>query len=107
MDDPLSVAVLSNMEPQSAILGWGTSEVGLVQSASQYSAYVNAADWAENLDVYSNVVVGPQQQRTHTPPPPTVENVHTATFIFTGPCCPCRAALTRADGDNIQWMLNG
>ena len=66
------------------VAGWGSSEVGLVQSASQYSVFVNAADWAENLDVYTNVLVGPQQQHTHTPAPPTIDNVHTATFIFTG-----------------------
>ena len=50
-----------------------------------YNMWVNAADWAENLEVYSNVIVEQQvQYTTKTPAPEPMPNVHTATFIFTG-----------------------
>ena len=66
-------------------VGWGDSEYGLVSAASNHSAWVNAADWTENLEVLSNIIVGQQQQfATNTPPPDPMLNVHTATFIFTG-----------------------
>ena len=56
--------------------------------------FVNAADLAKDLSLFTNVRVSePIKQHTHSPPPVTKQNYHTVCFLFT-------------DGDNIQWMLN-
>eukprot|EP00042_Codosiga_hollandica_P045902 m.473448 g.473448 ORF g.473448 m.473448 type:complete len:524 (+) comp57125_c0_seq4:33-1604(+) len=92
----LAQEVFSSMNPLSALLGWGTSEIGLVQACSRYSIFVNAADWTENLDVFMSIPAHApfEQPAKQTAAPVPEENVHTVTFIFT-------------DGDNIDWMLNG
>ena len=89
--------VISSLSNNSALLGWGESEQGLVSWASQNSVMVNAADWAVDLSVLSNLPLSnnyfPIQQQD------LIENNlsncsrHTVCFVM-------------SDGDNIQWILN-
>ncbi len=79
------------MQKDSCILGWGPDEFNTVSSASGAGLFVNAADWAINLSVFTNFNISSFTQKTHTPVQ-IIEHVHTVTFVFT-------------DGDNIQWQL--
>jgi len=65
-----------------------------VEQASIHSVFVNAADWATDLSVFTNFDIDSFTQRTHTAiPNPPITDVHSVCFLFT-------------DGDNIQWLLN-
>jgi len=90
--DHLYEDVLSSMNPNSCLVGWGTDEFSLVSTASRKNIFVNAADFAINLSVLSNFEVSRLIQKTHSPVG-SITGVHTVTFVFT-------------DGDNIQWLLN-
>lgn len=111
--------VLAAMKPNSALLGWGTEDgirlglrrdsltrcldsgADLVETASAAGVWVNAADWAVNLEVFTNFkaservasvppqlpLARPQQQRVSAASPAAA--VHTVHFLMT-------------DGDNIQ-----
>ena len=88
--------VISSLSNNSALLGWGESEQGLVSWASQNSVMVNAADWAVDLSVLSNLPLSNnyfpiQQDLIET----NLSNCsrHTVCFVI-------------SDGDNIQWILN-
>eukprot|EP00762_Andalucia_godoyi_P008417 ANDGO_04643.mRNA.1 hypothetical protein CAOG_03194 len=80
----------------SVILGWGTSELDLVTTASELGAAVHAADWAYGLSLYTNLLV-PSTAFRHSlarNSKRTGSGKHSVAFLMT-------------DGDNIQWMLNG
>ena len=87
----LTSQVFSDMNSNSVLLGWGSDEFTLVQTASQKSIMVHAADFAKNLSVLSNFGVV-EKQASHNVNPGTVQNVHTVCFLMT-------------DGDNVQWVL--
>ena len=87
----MTTQVFSRMNPNAELFGWGSDEYQLVQTASQKSIIVNAADFAQNLSVLSNFGVETKQAKYVTDPE-VKENVHTVCFLMT-------------DGDNIQWML--
>jgi len=89
---PFSKSVLATMTPNSALVGWGNSELDLVATSSEHAVMVHAADWAINLSTLSNYDVPEQHQRGHSTAV-VQQNTHTVTFLMT-------------DGDNIQWMLN-
>jgi len=84
--------IFSRMNPNSALLGWGSSEFDLVQAASQHSIIVHAADWALDLSTLSDFGADTKQS-TYVNNPQTIQNVHTVCFLMT-------------DGDNVQWLLN-
>jgi GxGYxYP putative glycoside hydrolase C-terminal domain/GxGYxYP third domain/GxGYxYP_N 1st domain/GxGYxYP_N second domain len=91
---PFRSFVMSQMELDSACLGWGDASQGentFVGDGSAHGVYTVAADWALNLSTLSSVRGAPAYQHTYAIP--TVEtNVHYVTFIVT-------------DGDNVQWNL--
>ncbi len=84
--------IFSEMNPNSALLGWGSSEYDLVETASRKSIMVHAADFASDLLALSNFGVE-TNQASHNTTPQVIQNVHTVCFVMT-------------DGDNIQWLLN-
>ncbi|MCL5028190.1 MAG: hypothetical protein M1480_04115 [Bacteroidetes bacterium] len=89
---PVTSQVFSQMNPNSPLLGWGSSEFDLVRTASQHSIIVHAADYAKDLSVLSNFGVE-TKQASYITNPQVVQNVHTVCFLMT-------------DGDNVQWLLN-
>ncbi len=90
MNAPLATRAFGRMQPNSALLGWG-SENDLVLAASEHGLHVHAADFANNLSTFTNFNVTAQQ---HQPSMDTdiIPNRHTVCFIMT-------------DGDNVQWLL--
>jgi len=84
--------VFSGMNPNSALFGWGDDEYTLVKQSSSHSISVNAADYASNISVFSNIGAEPKQAKYVTDPE-VKQGVHTVCFLMT-------------DGDNIQWTLN-
>ena len=93
----IAVEIATAMQNNSALLGWGTSEQGLVSWASEASVMVNAADWAADLSTLSNIACPsgffPMMQQVLDPIEIDNCDVHTVCFVM-------------SDGDNIQWILN-
>lgn len=92
LSDPVTSQVFSDMTPNSALLGWGSDEYGLVQDASRKSIMVHAADYAKDLSVLSNFSADTKQQ-SHITDPKVIDSMHTVCFLMT-------------DGDNLQWVLS-
>ena len=92
LSSSLSRNILKNMNPQSALLGWGDSEFDLVSRASAFNIFVHPADWAKNLSTLSNFNVE-LKQKQHIKTATVQNNVHRGCFLF-------------SDGDNVQWLLN-
>jgi hypothetical protein len=91
LSSALSQQIFATMNANSALLGWGDSENGLVESVSQKSIIVHAADYANNLSALSNFGVE-TKQGGYNNNPDVQQDVHTVCFLMT-------------DGDNIQWLL--
>lgn len=93
----ISNEVIKSLKNNSALLGWGTSENGLVSWASKNSVMVNAADWAVDLSFLTNIPLSdsffPLQQKKLIQTEINSCQVHTVCFVM-------------SDGDNIQWILN-
>jgi hypothetical protein len=89
---PFRAAVLADLDPDAALLGWGTgSENTFIGAASDAGVFTVPADFARNLSILSSVRTPPARQSTHNLPP-TETNVHYVAFLVT-------------DGDNLQWAL--
>jgi GxGYxYP putative glycoside hydrolase C-terminal domain/GxGYxYP third domain/GxGYxYP_N 1st domain len=87
--------VLTEHDSTTAVLGWGTSEIELVGTVSQYhGSFVNAADLVRDLSVFMNLRQASfQQPNTAQQQQQQQQQQHTVTFLFT-------------DGDNIQFLVN-
>eukprot|EP01090_Pellita_catalonica_P020492 TRINITY_DN7355_c0_g1_i1.p1 TRINITY_DN7355_c0_g1~~TRINITY_DN7355_c0_g1_i1.p1 ORF type:complete len:568 (-),score=62.82 TRINITY_DN7355_c0_g1_i1:276-1979(-) len=92
----ITAAFYDLLRPNSAVLGWGDSEFGLVSYSTEKGTFVNAADWATNLAVLTNFNVQnfTQKKVASLQQPEAPADKHSVCFLFT-------------DGDNIQWILNG
>src|SRR5664279_4523388 len=87
---------MSQMNPDSACLGWGDASQGenvFVGNSSFHGVYTVAAAWALDLSTLSSIRDVSISQRTYSIPV-TETNVHYVTFVVT-------------DGDNVQWNLGG
>ena len=91
LSSSISQQIFATMNANSALLGWGDSENGLVESVSQKSIIVHAADYANNLSAFSNFGVE-TRQGSYNNNPDVQKDVHTVCFLMT-------------DGDNVQWLL--
>jgi hypothetical protein len=95
-NSPFRTFVMSQMNPDSACLGWGDASQGesvFVGDSSSAGVYTVAADWALDLSTLSSVSDLSLHQSTYANPVPET-NVHYVTFVVT-------------DGDNVQWNLGG
>ncbi|MBO0794211.1 MAG: hypothetical protein J2P36_25135, partial [Ktedonobacteraceae bacterium] len=92
MTDPQFMAlyekILSSVQPGTPYLGWFDNEPIGVSTASQHGVRVLAADWCNNLTVFSGVYA-PIHKQTKTAAPPLANKIY-ITF-------------TVSDGDNIQY----
>lgn len=74
------------------VLGWGPSEIGVVEALAARGIAIHASDWAVNLPSYASFHAPVLQQRR---PPPAAnaavspQGKHTVTFLL-------------SDGDNLQ-----
>lgn len=94
--DNTTSTVLDSLQLQSAVLGWGTSEFGLVSAATSRGSWVNAADWAKNVGTLAGFPAGGDLAQPNNRPPPqpaAPPQRHTVSFLM-------------SDGDNLQWLLN-
>lgn len=95
-DDERSL-VMSQLNPCSAIYGWGPvtaeGEEAFISDVGQSGNYYVAADSAFNLSFFSNLAESSQ------PVPATAAGVGPA---IEGKC----VAFIVSDGDNLQWLLN-
>jgi hypothetical protein len=94
--DNATSTVLNSLQKQSAVLGWGTSEFGLVSAATSRGSWVNAADWAKNIGTLAGYPTAGNVEQPNSSPPPqpaTPPQRHTISFLM-------------SDGDNLQWLLN-
>lgn len=85
--------IFSDMDSNSALFGWYSSEGGLVQAASDKSIMVHAADLAMNISTLANFGVK-TVQASHDTTVQTIDSVQTVCFLM-------------SDGDNVQWLLSG
>jgi hypothetical protein len=105
---PLSQSVLQwlqGCQQRAVVMGWGPSEIGVVEALAQHAAAIHASDWAVNLPSYASFYSPVLQQRQpvlqqrqpvlqqrqpHPAPPPAAnERKHTVSFLM-------------SDGDNLQ-----
>ncbi len=90
-DDSLREEIMSKLEPDSAVLGWGDARDGedkFVAPSSQKGSFVIPADWSLNLSVLSSKKSEPVKQNKF--PLKYEDHVHYVCFMM-------------SDGDNIQW----
>jgi hypothetical protein len=88
----LSNEILSQMNPNSPLLGWAADEFSLVNTVSKKGICVNASDYALNLSVLSNLGVETKQPKYITSSE-IIKDVHTVCFLM-------------SDGDNYSWLVN-
>ena len=91
---PLSQSVLQwlqGCQQRAVVMGWGPSEIGVVEALAQHAAAIHASDWAVNLPSYASFYAPVLQQRQPQPalPPAGNERKHTVSFLM-------------SDGDNLQ-----
>jgi hypothetical protein len=91
---PLSQQVASWLHAcgqRPVVLGWGPSEIGVVEALAARGIAIHASDWALNLPSYASFHVPVLQQRR--PPAANAaaspQGKHTVTFLL-------------SDGDNLQ-----
>lgn len=82
--------VFSAMKGNAKCLGWGPDEHNNVSIASRFGVDIIAADWSNNLSVFSAYPSTPKAQADYKPI--LNKNTHYVTFIM-------------SDGDNQQWFL--
>lgn len=91
---PFRTFIMSQMNPDSACLGWGDPSAGesaFVGDSSSNGVYTCAADFARNLSILSGIRDDSLRQRTYTTPV-SETNVHYVTFLV-------------LDGDNVEINL--
>ncbi|KAH3759135.1 protein phosphatase [Pelomyxa schiedti] len=93
LDTTLGQNALANMVPNSAVLGWGDDEYGMVSRATYQSKWVHAADYSMNLPLFTNMNLQTSKPKSQLYTPATESAHHTVTFIM-------------SDGDNLQWLMN-
>lgn len=84
--------ILASVHPGTAYLGWFSNDVvgefSGVELTSRYGVFVLAADWFNNLTVFSGT--RPESVPARPEPDPTLENKIYVTFVF-------------GEGDNLQY----
>lgn len=97
-ETPLRDAFLSELAPDSVLLGWPQfDELSFTSFNSQHNVSLAAANWCFDLALLSSLrdpSKVPYSQATCPGAQPFETNVHYVTFVFT-------------DGDNVQWFHNG
>lgn len=90
LTSPLSQQVLQWLQScgNSVVMGWGPSEIGVVQALAQHGVAIHASDWAVNIATYASFYVPVLQQRRRRARAPA-KAAHTVTFLL-------------SDGDNLQ-----
>ena len=90
LTSPLSQQVLQGLQScgNSVVMGWGPSEIGVVQALAQHGVAIHASDWAVNIATYASFYVPVLQQRRRRARAPA-KAAHTVTFLL-------------SDGDNLQ-----
>ncbi len=89
---PITNSILSNMDENSVLLGWGDDEYQTISMASSNSIMTHPADYAANLSVLTNFN-SEINQKNHTLNIDENDSSHYVCFVM-------------SDGDNIQWLLN-
>ncbi len=89
---PITNSILSNMDENSILLGWGDDEYQTISMASSNSIMTHPADYAANLSVLTNFNSG-INQKSHNIDIDENDSSHYVCFVM-------------SDGDNIQWLLN-
>ena len=93
-NEALNEAILDWAEPNIPVMGWTENETAFVRKNSRHAKITIAADWSENLSLYSAFPkVGAATFSNYDPPAPERENKH-------------YVAIVMSDGDNLQWMQN-
>lgn len=93
---PFRNSIVSQLNPDSACLGWGDASQGesvFVGDSSSNGVFTCASDWALDLSTLSGIRDTSFYQRTYSQPVAET-NVHYVTFVM-------------SDGDNVQWNLGG
>ena len=89
---PITNSILSNMDENSILLGWGDDEYQTISMASSNSIMTHPADYAANLSVLTNFN-SEISQKNHNIDIEENDSSHYVCFVM-------------SDGDNIQWLLN-
>jgi hypothetical protein len=114
---PLSMQLLrwlQQCEQRAVVIGWGPSEIGVVQALAAHAAAIHASDWAVNMASYASFYAPVLRQRlpraasaAALAPP---RGKHTVTFLLSdGDNLQVKRPLRRGDRNDprLQWLIGG
>jgi hypothetical protein len=103
---------LQQCELQPVVIGWGPSEIGVVQALAAHGAAIHASDWAVNMATYASFYVPALQQRAPVQPRRAAAAKHTVTFLLSDGdnlqvlCC-CARTMASCVTPRLQWLIGG
>ena len=84
---------LQQCEQRAVVIGWGPSEIGVVQALAAHAVAIHASDWAVNMASYASFYAPVLRQRLPRAASAAAlapqRGKHTVTFLL-------------SDGDNLQ-----